>query len=56
MPARKKRAAKGVRLARGNSVEQYGLRICRQATEGSKAQYSLIISDGAKISDMVMCE
>lgn len=43
-------------LARGNSVEQYGLRICRQATEGSKAQYSLIISDGAKISDMVMCE
>lgn len=43
-------------LARGNAVEQYGLRICRMATESGEGEYSLIISDGTKTSDMVSCE
>ena len=43
-------------LARGTATEQYGLRICRQVKEDSSYQYSLVISDGARTSDMVVCE
>ena len=41
-------------LARGTAVEQYGLRICRQALEDDA--YILVISDGTRTSDMVVCE
>lgn len=43
-------------LARGSAVELYGLRICRQAAEGSEFKYALILSDGEKTSDMVLTE
>ena len=43
-------------LTRGSAVEQYGLRICRQVKEDGAYQYSLVISDGARTSDMVVCE
>lgn len=43
-------------LARGNAVEQYGLRICRQVTENGDCKYALVLSDGAKNSGMVLCE
>ena len=43
-------------LARGNAVELYGLRICRQAVVNGSYKYALIISDGEKTSDMVMFE
>ena len=43
-------------LARGTATEQYGLRICRQVKEDGSYQYSLVISDGARTSDMVVCE
>ena len=41
-------------LSRGNAVELYGLRICRQSMENGHYKYALIISDGNKTSDMVM--
>ena len=41
-------------LSRGNAVELYGLRICRQSMENGHYKYALILSDGAKTSDMVM--
>ena len=41
-------------LSRGNAVELYGLRICRQSMENGRYKYALILSDGAKTSDMVM--
>ena len=43
-------------LARGTATKQYGLRICRQVKEDGSYQYSLVISDGARTSDMVVCE
>ena len=43
-------------LAHGTATEQYGLRICRQVKEDGSYQYSLVISDGARTSDMVVCE
>ena len=43
-------------LARGSATEQYGLRICRQFKEDGSYQYSLVISDGVRTSDMVACE
>lgn len=43
-------------LARGTSVELYGLRICRQAAENRKIKYALVLSDGTKTSSMVLTE
>lgn len=43
-------------LARGTSVELYGLRICRQAAENGKIKYALVLSDGTKTSGMVLTE
>lgn len=43
-------------LTRGSAVEQYGLRICRQATENGGYKYALVLSDGPKSSGMVLCE
>ena len=43
-------------LARGNSVELYGLRICRQATADGETRYALVLSDGSKSSGMVLFE
>ena len=43
-------------LARGSATEQYGLRSCRQVKADGSYQYSLVISDGARTSDMVVCE
>ena len=43
-------------LSRGSAVELYGLRICRQAVENGKYKYALILSDGAKASDMVLVD
>ena len=43
-------------LSRGTSVELYGLRICRQASENGKIKYALVLSDGAKTSGMVLTE
>ena len=40
-------------LSRGNNVELYGLRICRQSVENGKYKYALVLSDGAKSSGMV---
>ena len=41
-------------LYTSTAVEQYGLRICRQALEDDA--YILVISDGTRTSDMVVCE
>ena len=43
-------------LARGTSVELYGLRICRQAAENGRFKYALVLSDGTKTSDLVLME
>ena len=43
-------------LTRGSAVEQYGLRICRQAAEDAGYKYALVLSDGPKSSGMVLCE
>lgn len=43
-------------LTRGSAVEQYGLRICRQAMENGGYKYALVLSDGPKSSGMVLCE
>lgn len=43
-------------LARGTSVELYGLRICRQTDENGKLKYALVLSDGTKTSGMVLTE
>lgn len=43
-------------LTRGSAAEQYGLRICRQATENGGYKYALVLSDGPKSSGMVLCE
>ena len=43
-------------LARGASVELYGLRICRQDQQDGKYRYALILSDGAKNSNLVTSE
>ena len=43
-------------LARGASVELYGLRICRQDVQNGKYKYALILSDGAKNSSLVTSE
>ena len=43
-------------LARGTSVELYGLRICRQFSGNGRFKYALVLSDGAKASGMVLCE
>ena len=40
-------------LARGDSVELYGLRICRQSVQDGQYKYALVLSDGAKTSGMV---
>lgn len=43
-------------LTRGSAVEQYGLRICRQAVENGGYKYALVLSDGPKSSGMVLCD
>ncbi|MBQ8162040.1 MAG: hypothetical protein IJ083_15040 [Clostridia bacterium] len=43
-------------LARGTTVELYGLRICRQPGENGMTKYALVLSDGAKTSGMVLTE
>ena len=43
-------------LARGGTVELYGLRICRQGGTDGQTRYALILSDGAKTSGMVLVE
>lgn len=43
-------------LARGASVELYGLRICRQDLQDGKYRYALILSDGAKNSSLITSE
>lgn len=40
-------------LARGDSVELYGLRICRQSVQDGQYKYALVLSDGGKTSGMV---
>lgn len=39
-------------LSRGTAVEQYGLRICRQAVVDGQYKYALVLSDGTKTTDM----
>jgi len=41
-------------LSRGNTTEQYGLRICRQAVEEGRYKYALVLSDGTRNSSMVL--
>ncbi len=41
-------------LSRGSATEQYGLRLCRQASESGKYKYALILSTGTKNSSMVL--
>lgn len=43
-------------LARGASVELYGLRICRQDLQDGKYRYALILSDGAKNGSLITSE
>ena len=43
-------------LSRGTSVELYGLRICRQASDHGKMKYALVLSDGTRTSGMVLTE
>ena len=41
-------------LSRGNTTEQYGLLICRQAVEEGRYKYALVLSDGTRNSSMVL--
>ena len=43
-------------LSRGSATEQYGLRLCRQASEDGQYKYALILSTGTKNSSMVLEE
>ena len=43
-------------LARGDAVELYGLRICRQIGQDGHYKYALVLSEGAKTSSMTLGE
>ncbi|MBR3586420.1 MAG: hypothetical protein IKO00_10390 [Oscillospiraceae bacterium] len=43
-------------LARGNAVELYGLRICRQSIQDGQYRYALVLSEGSKTSSMMLGE
>ena len=43
-------------ITRGNAVELFGLRICKQYKEDGTTSYALVLSDGDDSSGMVLCE
>jgi len=43
-------------ITRGNEVQLFGLRICKEVRENGMTRYALILSDGNESSGMVLCE
>ena len=43
-------------ITRGNEVQLFGLRICKEVRDNGMTRYALILSDGDESSGMVLCE